>query len=59
MAQYRVHFIDHSDSVIDAVELEASSDDAAIEQARRIDVPSLGAGFDVVQNGRLVYRHRR
>jgi hypothetical protein len=59
MARYRVHFLDPSDRVIDAVELEAESDDAAIEQARRIDVPSMGVGFDLLQNGRLVYRHRR
>jgi hypothetical protein len=59
MARYRVHFLDPSDRVIDTVELEADSDDAAIEQARRIDVPSIGAGFDLLQDSRLVYRHRR
>lgn len=59
MARYRVHFLDPLDRVIDAVEVEAASDEGAIEQARRIDIPSIGVGFDLVQNGRLVYRHRR
>ena len=59
MARYRVHFVDLNEQVIDAVELEADSDEAAIEKAYRIDIPSFSIGFDVLQKHRLVHRHRR
>ena len=59
MARYRIHFIDQDGKVFDAVQLERDSDSAAIEEAHRLDVPSVGAGFDLWLEERLVYRHRR
>ena len=59
MAEYRIHFVDRSESVFDAVALECDAEDAAIEEAHRLDVPCIGAGFDVWYQDRLVYKHRR
>jgi hypothetical protein len=58
MAQYYVRFVNRVDAVINLVELEADSDEAAIEQAYRIKLQSVGAGFDVLEDNRLVHRHR-
>jgi hypothetical protein len=51
MPLYRVHFVNHGDHVFDAIELEHDTDEAAIEEASRLDVPSIGAGFDVWHGG--------
>jgi hypothetical protein len=59
MAQYVVHFVDHGGNVFDAVVLNHKSDEMAIEHAHRLDVPSIGNGFDLLREGRLVHRHRR
>jgi hypothetical protein len=59
VARYRVHFVDHTDRVFDAIEIEHDTDEAAIEEAHDRDVPSIGAGFDVWHEGRLVHKHRR
>ena len=59
MARYRIHFIDQSGKVFDAIELQRDSDEAALEEAYRLDVPSVGTGFDLWQEKRLVHRHRR
>jgi hypothetical protein len=58
-AQYDVHFVDHGNRVFDAVVVERYTDVAAIEHAHRLDVLSIGAGFDVWHEGRLVHMHRR
>ena len=58
MASYSVHFFDNGDRVFDAVEIDRDTDEAAIKEAHRIDVPSIGAGFDVWNENRLVHRHR-
>jgi DNA-binding NtrC family response regulator len=58
-ARYHVHYVDHAGHVFDSIELEGDADDAAIEEARRIDVSSVGAGFDVWHESRLVHRYRR
>ena len=58
MPRYRVHFLDQSDNVIDAVQFEEDHDEAAIEHAHRINVPSIGIGFEVWRNDRLVHKHR-
>ena len=59
MASYRVHFVDHGGNVFDAMRLERDSDDAAIVDAHRFDVPSIGSGFEVWHDARLVHRHLR
>ncbi len=58
MARYRIHFVDQRGKVFDAIELERDTDEAAIEEAHRLDVPSARAGFDLWCE-ELVYRHRR
>jgi hypothetical protein len=58
MARYQVHFVDHGDNVYDTVNAEHDDDEAAIEHAHRLNVPSIGAGFEVWEGGRLVHRHR-
>jgi hypothetical protein len=59
LARYRVHFVDHSETVFDATVIEHDMDDEAIKHAHRLDVASIGAGFDIIDEGRLVHRHRR
>jgi hypothetical protein len=59
LARYRVQFVDHGDRVFDAIEIVQDTDEIAIEEAHSRDVLSIGAGFDVLQNGRLVHKYRR
>ena len=58
MPRYRIHFVDHGGNVYDTVNSEHDDDRAAIEHAHRINVPSIGAGFEVWEGERLVHRHR-
>jgi hypothetical protein len=58
MPRYRIHFVDQSDNVIDAVRFEEDHDEAAVEHTHRINVPSIGSGFEVRRDGRLVHKHR-
>ena len=55
---YRVHFVDHGGAIYDTVLVEHDDDEAAIRQVHRINVPGIGAGFDVWQGNRLVYQNR-
>jgi hypothetical protein len=59
VAQYHLHFVDHRGGVYDAVVSEHSTDQAAVEEAYRLDIPSIGSGFDVLRERRIVHRHRR
>jgi hypothetical protein len=58
MARYQVHFVDHGDNVYDKIDAEHEDDEAAVEHANRINVPSIGGGFEVWQGERLVHQHR-
>jgi hypothetical protein len=58
MTRYQVHFVDHGDNVYDTVHAEHDDDEAAIEHAHRLNVPSIGARFEVWEGERLVHRHR-
>ena len=58
MVLYRLHFVDHGDNVYATEYLEHEDDESAIEAARRMNVPSIGAGFDLWDDERLVHRHR-
>ena len=58
MARYRVHFVDHGDNIYAAEYLEHGDDDSAIEAAHRMNVPRIGAGFDLWDDELLVHRHR-
>jgi hypothetical protein len=58
MALYRVHFVDHGGNVFHTRELEHDDDETAVEQASRLHVPGIGAGFGVWEGDRLAQRHR-
>jgi hypothetical protein len=58
MALYRVNFVDHGNNVYSTHHLKHDDDDDVIANAYRMNVPSIGAGFDVWDDERLVYRHR-
>ena len=58
MALYRLHFVDHGGNVYATNHVDHQSDDAAIRAAHALDVPSIGAGFDLWDDKRLVSRHR-
>ena len=58
VVRYRIHFIDRRGKVFDAIELQRDTDETAIEEAHRLDVPSVGSGFDLWHGKRLVHRHR-
>jgi hypothetical protein len=59
MAQYDLHFVDDANNVYDALQLEHDTDEAAIAEAHRLNVASVGNGFDIWLGRRLVHRHRR
>lgn len=59
MASYHVRFVDHGNNRFAVHELDCAHDDEAVDKAHQLDVPFIGAGFDVWQNDRLVHRHRR
>jgi hypothetical protein len=54
---YRVGFFDREHLFFDAIKIECGTDAAAIEEAHRLDVPSVGAGFEIWHEQRLVHRH--
>jgi hypothetical protein len=56
MPLYRVQAVDHGDNVCWTHYFESYHDDGAIIAARRLDVPGIGAGFEVWQDDRLVHR---
>jgi hypothetical protein len=58
MARYRVHFVDHGDNIYLTEHREHDSDEAAIDSAHRMHARSIGGGFEVWQDDRLVHRHR-
>jgi hypothetical protein len=58
MPTYRVHFVDHDENIYSTEYIARDNDEAVIEAAQRKNVPSIGAGFDVWDDGRLVHRHR-
>ena len=57
MPRYRIHFVDQSDNVIDAVQFEENHDEAAVEHAHRINLPSIGGGFEIWRDNGLVHKH--
>ena len=58
MRLYRVDFFDEDGNLYGTVELNEADDDAAIQQAHRINIPSSGGWFQVLHGTRLVYTHR-
>ena len=45
MTLYHVHFISEDGDIVDVMQFEVENDEAAVEQAHRIDVPSIGGRF--------------
>ena len=58
MALYSVRFVDHGGNVYSTHGIEHDADEDAIEAAHGLDVPFIGAGFDLWEGERLVHRHR-
>lgn len=58
MPRYAIHFVDHGENVFGTADIVCVHDDEAIAQAQRMDVPSIGNGFDLWHEDRLVHRHR-
>ena len=58
MALYQVHFVDHGNNTYSIEHIEHDNDDEAVQAAHRLNVPSIGAGFDVWHGDRLVHQHR-
>ena len=59
MKTYLVELLDHGGNIRVADWLRCRDDAHAIERAREIDVVKLGIGYDVWDEARLVFRHRR
>jgi hypothetical protein len=59
MTLYEVQFIGRSGQVINTVEIDAESDEAAIAHSHRIDVASIDDGFVIWEDSRLVHRYQR
>jgi hypothetical protein len=55
MALYRVDFVDYGDHVYPTEYLQHDDDESAIEAAHRMNVPSIGVGFDLRDDERLVH----
>ena len=59
MARYDVFFFDHSERIYSTERVECADDGGAILRAHDLNVPSIGAGFEVWQEQRFVYRAAR
>jgi hypothetical protein len=55
---YRVHFVGNGGNIYDTLIVEYDNDESAIKQVHRINVPGIGAGFEVWQGDRLVHQYR-
>lgn len=55
---YWVRFVDHGGRIYYERETENDSDEEAIKAAHSIHVRSIGAGFEVWQEDRLVHHYR-
>ena len=59
MAQYRIHFVDHGENVYATEHVQHDDERELIETMRRREAHGIGAGFDLYEGDRLVYRHRK
>jgi len=55
---YRIEFVDHGENVRGTDEIACDADEEATARAHNQNIPSIGDGFDVWRQERLVYRHR-
>jgi hypothetical protein len=58
MPRYTCRFVDHGGNNYLTEDLDAEHDEAALDNARRLNVPSIGAGFDLWHGERQVHCHR-
>jgi hypothetical protein len=59
MAIYQVNFVDHGDNVYASESIEHDDEPALVETLRRRHTHGIGAGFDIWEGDRLIYRHRK
>ena len=59
MTRYRVHFVDHSGNVYATEHIEHDDEQAVIDEVHLRHAHGIGAGFDIWDGERLVYRHRK
>lgn len=56
---YRVHYVDHGNNVYATEHIEHDDEEVLIADLQRLNAHGVGAGFDVWDGDRLVYRHRK
>jgi len=59
MARYDIRFFDHTDRVYSRERVQCEDDARAVAKGHEINLPGIGAGFEVWQDERLVYRATR
>jgi len=57
MPTYRVDFLNNDGRLYGTVEAQEDDDEAAVQHAYRINIPSSGGHFEVWQGNRLVHTH--
>lgn len=58
MSLYYCHFVDHGKNIRSTERFEAKDDATAIERALSLNIPSLGAGFELWREEILIHEHR-
>lgn len=53
--EYRVVFLDHGRNAFSVAEVEAESDDAVVDKARRIFASGIGMGYEILRDEELVH----
>jgi hypothetical protein len=56
---YLIRLLDHGGNIRVADWISCENDATAIDRAKAMDVVRIGAGYDVWDGDRLVFRHRR
>lgn len=56
---YRVHYVDHGNNIYATEHVEHDDEQALIAELRQQNAHGIGAGFDLWDGDRLVYRHRK
>ena len=59
MAVYRVEYVDHGENVYATEHVEHDDDEALVEELRVRNAHGIGAGYNVWDGDRLVYRNRK
>ena len=59
MSTYLIELLDHGGNVRVADWISCDDDANAINRAQEMDVVKIGVGYNIWQDRRLVFRHRR